>query len=71
MDREKLISIIESNLPFTIFMADGRKYHVPHKDYISLPPKGAFVIVYDDQEHAFMLPMRTMTGAVRKDEPVS
>ena len=69
MDRDKLISTIESNLPFTILMADGREYHVPHKDYISVPPKGTFVIVYDDRGHVFMLPMLTMTGVVRKDEP--
>ena len=50
-------------------MADGREYEVPHKDYISLPPKGMFVIVYDDRGHVFMLPVRTMTAVVRKDEP--
>jgi hypothetical protein len=69
VDRDQIITTIESNLPFTILMADGRQYPVPHKDYISLPPKGAFVIVYDDQGGAYMLPFRTMTGVVRKDEP--
>jgi hypothetical protein len=69
VNRDQIVSAIESNLPFTILMADGREYQVPHKDYISLPPKGGFVIVYDDHRHAFMLPLLTMTGVVRKDEP--
>lgn len=43
-------------------MADGREYHVPHRDYISLSPKGTFVTVYDDEEHYFVLPLLTMTG---------
>ena len=43
-------------------MADGNQYFVPHRDYISLPPKGGLVVVYDDQEHVFVLPLLTMTG---------
>jgi hypothetical protein len=41
---------------------------VPHRDFISIPPKGAFVIVYDpDSEvgnHA-VLPMLTLSGILR------
>jgi hypothetical protein len=43
-------------------MADGKEYRGPHRDYISLPPKGAFVVVFDDREHVFVLPLLTMTG---------
>ncbi|MBL9136454.1 MAG: hypothetical protein JNK85_11325 [Verrucomicrobiales bacterium] len=43
-------------------MADGREYRVPHRDYISLPPKAAYVIVYDDDGHFTVLPLLTMTG---------
>jgi hypothetical protein len=35
---------------------------VAHSDYISLPPSGAFVVVYDNREHVFVLPLLTMTG---------
>ena len=49
-------------------MADGREYKVPHKDYISLPPRGAFVIVYNDVGGAVMLPLLTMTGLEQKHE---
>jgi hypothetical protein len=37
---------------------------VPHRDYISLSPKGTFATVYDDEEHYFVLPLLTMTGLV-------
>lgn len=52
----------ERGAAFNLFMADGREYRVPHPDYLSIPPRGAFVVVYDDEEHAFVLPLLTMTG---------
>lgn len=61
MNRSQIEAALKRNLPFTLRMADG-EYHVPHRDYISLPPKGAFVVVYDDLEHAFVLPLLAMTG---------
>ncbi len=62
MNRSQIEAAIERNLPFSLRMADGKEYRVPHHDYISLPPVGAFVVVYDDQEHVFILPLLTMTG---------
>jgi len=62
MNRSQIEAALERNLPFTLRMADGREYHVPHRDYIFLPPKGAFVVVSDDLEHVFILPLLTMTG---------
>jgi hypothetical protein len=32
--------------PFTIRMADGTSYHVPHSDFLSHSPSGRTVIVY-------------------------
>ena len=61
MNRGQIEAAIERNLPFTLRMADGKEYHVPHRDYISLPPVGAFVVVYDDRQHVFVLPLITMT----------
>lgn len=68
VNRDQIISAIESNLPFSIRMVDGREYTVPHKDYISLPPKGGFAILYDDIGHFFVLPLLTMTGLTQKSE---
>jgi len=68
MNRNQILSALERNVPFTLTMADGKEYHVPHRDYISLPPKGLFVVVYDDQEHVFVLPLLTMTGLKYRTE---
>jgi len=62
MNRSQIEAAVERNLPFTLRMADGKEYRVPHRDYISFPPRGAFVVVYDEKEHVFVLPLLTMTG---------
>lgn len=62
MSRAQIEAAVERNLPFTLHMADGKEYRVPHRDYIFLPPRAAFVVVSDDQGHVFVLPMLTMTG---------
>ncbi len=49
-------------MPFTISMADGKSYEIRHRDYLSLPPKKAYVIVYEDDGRFHVLPMLTMTG---------
>ena len=66
MTRGQIESAIAQDQPFTLRMADGREYLVPHKDYISLPPKGAYVVVYDDEERFHVLPLLTMTGLSAK-----
>jgi len=62
MNRSQLEAAIDSGRPFSLRMADGMVYEVPHPDYVSLPPKGTFAIVYDDQEKFHVLPLITMTG---------
>ena len=62
MTRSQIESAIQSGVPFSLRMADGREYSVPHRDYIYLSPKGTFVTVFDDEEHYFILPLLTMTG---------
>ena len=62
MTRKQIESAIESGMPFSLMMADGKVYNVPHRDYISLSPKGTFVTIYDDEEHFFVLPLLTMAG---------
>jgi hypothetical protein len=62
MTRSQIESAIETGMPFSLRMADGREYAVPHPDYISLSPKGTFVTVYDDEERFVVLPLLTMTG---------
>ena len=62
MTREQIVSAVESGLPFTLHMADGKAYPVPHRDYISLPPKASYVIVYNDEGRFWVLPLLTMTA---------
>ena len=62
MSRSQVEAAIKSGKPFSLRMADGNEYHVPHQDCISLSPKGTFAIVYDDNEAYYVLPLITMTG---------
>jgi len=60
--RDQIAQIIARGLPFTVRMADGKDYPIPHRDYISLPPVGHSVIVYDDKGRFYILPFRTITA---------
>lgn len=68
MNRTQIEAAVERNLPFTLHMADGKEYRVPHRDYIFLPPKAAFVVVSDDAGHVFVLPLLTMTSLSYESE---
>ena len=68
MNRNQIEAAVERNLPFTLHMADGKDYRVPHRDYVFLPPKGIFVVVSDDVGHVFVLPLLTMTGLSYESE---
>lgn len=62
MTRAQIESAIARGVPFTLRMADGREYPVPHRDDISFTPRGSSVIVFDDVEHFTILPLLTVTG---------
>ena len=63
MTRKQLEAVIEERVPFTVKLADGRAYAVPHRDYISLPPRNATAaVVYEDDGTVHVLPLLTMTG---------
>ncbi len=66
MTREQIEAAIASGNPFTLCMADGREYPVPHRDYISLSPKASYVVVHEDDGHFAVLPLLTMTGLLSK-----
>jgi hypothetical protein len=71
MNRSQIEAAVERNLTFTLHMADGKEYRVPHRDYIFLPPRAAFVVVSDDEGHVFVLPLLTMTGLSYESEAAS
>jgi len=37
-------------VPYEIRMASGERYSVPHPDFISISPRGSFVVVIDARE---------------------
>jgi hypothetical protein len=37
-------------VPYEIHMASGEKYRVPHPDFISVSPRGNYVIVIDAKD---------------------
>jgi hypothetical protein len=45
MSHAELKKRIEEGLPFTLYVADGRSFEVPHRDYVFLPPHSTTVIV--------------------------
>ena len=62
MTRENIVTAIEANRPFTIFMADGKEYHVPHRDFVSFTRKGTSLIFSTEDDKVVFLPLITMTG---------
>ena len=37
-------------VPYEIHTASGERYEVPHPDFISISPKGSYVIIIDSKE---------------------
>lgn len=62
MTRAQIEAAVASGKAFSLLTADGKEYAVPHRDYISLPPKASYVIVYEDDGFFNVLPLLTMTG---------
>jgi hypothetical protein len=53
--------------PFTIFLADKRKYQVPHPDFLSISPKGTEMIVWDkDGDMHFLSPLLIVEASPNK-----
>ena len=66
MTKENIESAIESGQPFSIAMADGKEYLVPHRDFIAFNPKRTACIVFTEDDHFHILPFITMTGIKQK-----
>ena len=47
--------------PFTIRMADGRTFDVPHPDFVAQSPSGRTVIVFQKDDSYSLLDMLLMT----------
>jgi hypothetical protein len=55
MTIESLASAIHATpfRPFVIHMADGRRFEVPHPDYIAFHPKGRTAVLYHLQDEGY------------------
>jgi hypothetical protein len=47
--------------PFTVHMADGRAFPVPHPDFLSMSPTGRTVIIYQEDDEFSILDLLLMT----------
>jgi len=45
MTHTELKKKIAEGFPFTLHVADGRTFHVPHEDFVWLPPRSTVVMV--------------------------
>ena len=66
MNISQIEQAVERGLPFKLKTADGDEFHVPHPDYIFLPPKSGamrtYVMVHNDKGFASILPLLTITS---------
>jgi hypothetical protein len=64
-------------VPYEIHMASGEQYPVPHPDFISISPRGSYVVLIDSKdrphhlsavliERASLLPSRRRSKTGRK-----
>ena len=50
--------------PYEIRMASGERHRVPHPDFISISPKGSFVVIIDAKERPHHLSTLLIEEAV-------
>ena len=66
MSVEQIEEAKERGVPFTLKVADGDSFEVPHSDYIFLPPRESgrrtYVGVHNDEGYASVLPLITITS---------
>ncbi len=47
--------------PFTIRMADGRSFEVPHPDFVAQSPSGRTIVAFQDDDSYSLLDLLLMT----------
>jgi hypothetical protein len=57
-------------LPFTVRLADGRSFRVPHRDYLSISPSNRIVVIYQADGSANVLDVLLVTE-LTLDPPVA
>jgi hypothetical protein len=66
MNIAQIEEAVRRGIPFSLKVADGDRYDVPHPDYIFFPPKESqkrtYVMVHSDDGYASVLPLLTITS---------
>ena len=72
MTTEHLRAAREANpfRPFTIHLADGRSWRIPHRDYLSMTLGGRTVIVYHQGEAFSIVDLLLVTELQIEEVPV-
>jgi len=72
MTGDQLRAVKEANpfRPFTIFLADGRSWRVPHRDYLSLSPSGRTAVVYQMNDACSIIDVMLVTELAIEGSPV-
>jgi hypothetical protein len=56
--------------PFSLYMADGRSYEIPHRDFLSPSPTGRTVVVHHADDSASILDL-LLINEIRLHRPKS
>jgi|HubBroStandDraft_4_1064222.scaffolds.fasta_scaffold1654871_1 hypothetical protein len=57
--------------PFTIRMADGTSYHIPHREFLSQSPIGRTIIVYHPDDSASHIDLLLVTELMVDGSPAA
>ena len=72
MNIEQIEEMAQTGRPFSLTVADGAEYEIPHPDFISFPPKKAgrrsYVVVHKSNGVAAILSLVTVTTLTYKDD---
>lgn len=70
---EKLRSLWHATpfVPFTIHLADGRSFEVPHPDFFLLPPNTSTMIVVDERSRIHTISGRGVVSVSQQGEEVA
>jgi hypothetical protein len=69
MDRSLIEDLVNANRPFTVETASGRRFDVPHRDFVAFSPsRTAMIIFYEEagEDHFAIVPLLTVVAATAK-----
>jgi hypothetical protein len=72
MNIEQIEKAVRRGTPFSLKVAEGDQFDVPHADYLALPPRDSrrrtYVVVHHDDGSASVLPLLTITSLTYQTE---